>query len=378
MESARRCRRDQERLQAELREARSGNGAIQVLAIGCDAEAELARVVCAGGGPWSKAPIQGYESSSASEASRPTPREGEDEAIGKIGEGSADDAAGVAATSAVVTAPEDDAAASEIGGAAFEDEHGKLYLQLIEDFYRERRPDELAGLAATLSAHRGRERELYSAILAEAPEPAAGDALALATPAAAPLVQPRRRRGSSRERCAAARWEPNSASCTLCSSLFTVINRRHHCRQCGQNVCSACSPFRVALAGPVIRPAGPAAALPLCRLRLPRASSAACLRTSTENFGRAGAGRASLRGGSLARAVAAPAPPVALALAALAPGSAELGAHRVCLLCHDGAAASPLLCAAASFATCAAVAVAAPLAVLLAARPGPRPASGGA
>ncbi len=38
-------------------------------------------------------------------------------------------------------------------------------------------------------------------------------------------------------------WEPDdtSDSCTICMAEFTVLNRRHHCRQCGSLVCNNCS-----------------------------------------------------------------------------------------------------------------------------------------
>jgi hypothetical protein len=40
-------------------------------------------------------------------------------------------------------------------------------------------------------------------------------------------------------------WE-NSAggNCVLCHKNFTILRRRHHCRQCGALVCDACSDFR--------------------------------------------------------------------------------------------------------------------------------------
>lgn len=33
--------------------------------------------------------------------------------------------------------------------------------------------------------------------------------------------------------------------CAECDQKFTMINRKHHCRQCGEVICSACSPDRV-------------------------------------------------------------------------------------------------------------------------------------
>eukprot|EP00004_Rigifila_ramosa_P010295 TRINITY_DN2212_c0_g1_i1.p1 TRINITY_DN2212_c0_g1~~TRINITY_DN2212_c0_g1_i1.p1 ORF type:complete len:202 (-),score=42.28 TRINITY_DN2212_c0_g1_i1:31-636(-) len=38
-------------------------------------------------------------------------------------------------------------------------------------------------------------------------------------------------------------WVPDSQAknCKLCSVGFTVINRRHHCRDCGEVVCGGCS-----------------------------------------------------------------------------------------------------------------------------------------
>ncbi|KAM9922774.1 hypothetical protein OXX80_011759 [Metschnikowia pulcherrima] len=39
------------------------------------------------------------------------------------------------------------------------------------------------------------------------------------------------------------RWKADSASskCYLCKTRFTLLNRRHHCRKCGQLVCAGCS-----------------------------------------------------------------------------------------------------------------------------------------
>jgi hypothetical protein len=39
------------------------------------------------------------------------------------------------------------------------------------------------------------------------------------------------------------RWQPDSSTstCALCSSVFTLLRRRHHCRTCGHIICSSCS-----------------------------------------------------------------------------------------------------------------------------------------
>jgi pleckstrin homology domain-containing family F len=44
-------------------------------------------------------------------------------------------------------------------------------------------------------------------------------------------------------------WVPDDATerCLICRSLFTFINRRHHCRSCGRVICSACSPKKAQL-----------------------------------------------------------------------------------------------------------------------------------
>ena len=44
----------------------------------------------------------------------------------------------------------------------------------------------------------------------------------------------------------------SASQCTLCSATFTFFNRRHHCRQCGVLVCSACSAHKLLL--PAIHP----------------------------------------------------------------------------------------------------------------------------
>eukprot|EP00656_Telonema_subtile_P000697 TRINITY_DN10336_c0_g1_i2.p1 TRINITY_DN10336_c0_g1~~TRINITY_DN10336_c0_g1_i2.p1 ORF type:complete len:715 (+),score=127.44 TRINITY_DN10336_c0_g1_i2:91-2235(+) len=43
-------------------------------------------------------------------------------------------------------------------------------------------------------------------------------------------------------------WEPESAECRICQQVFSslgAMGRRHHCRSCGRNVCSACCTERI-------------------------------------------------------------------------------------------------------------------------------------
>lgn len=42
-------------------------------------------------------------------------------------------------------------------------------------------------------------------------------------------------------------WEPNEniLNCRECNSLFTVVNRRHHCRLCGSIFCEDCNKYAV-------------------------------------------------------------------------------------------------------------------------------------
>ncbi|CAI5731783.1 unnamed protein product [Peronospora destructor] len=44
-------------------------------------------------------------------------------------------------------------------------------------------------------------------------------------------------------------WRPDAASdsCLCCGNDFSIWMRRHHCRACGELVCSECSPFSVRL-----------------------------------------------------------------------------------------------------------------------------------
>ena len=42
-------------------------------------------------------------------------------------------------------------------------------------------------------------------------------------------------------------WD-ESKECTNCSKVFTLLNRRHHCRVCGHVFCAGCSAYRVRLA----------------------------------------------------------------------------------------------------------------------------------
>nr|CAD2124596.1 unnamed protein product [Meloidogyne enterolobii] len=45
------------------------------------------------------------------------------------------------------------------------------------------------------------------------------------------------------------RWVPDSEceQCTACSSLFTLVRRRHHCRNCGRIFCGNCSTNQIAI-----------------------------------------------------------------------------------------------------------------------------------
>lgn len=52
-----------------------------------------------------------------------------------------------------------------------------------------------------------------------------------------------------------ATWARDSDKCHLCQAKFSLGVRRHHCRSCGECVCSGCSPYRVQLDHPVSRPA---------------------------------------------------------------------------------------------------------------------------
>jgi hypothetical protein len=54
---------------------------------------------------------------------------------------------------------------------------------------------------------------------------------------------------SSRNSVIAPLWVPDfkSSHCSLCSAAFTIIFRRHHCRNCGKLVCTNCSPRRFVL-----------------------------------------------------------------------------------------------------------------------------------
>eukprot|EP00002_Diphylleia_rotans_P023236 TRINITY_DN4567_c0_g1_i7.p1 TRINITY_DN4567_c0_g1~~TRINITY_DN4567_c0_g1_i7.p1 ORF type:complete len:645 (-),score=139.09 TRINITY_DN4567_c0_g1_i7:560-2494(-) len=46
-------------------------------------------------------------------------------------------------------------------------------------------------------------------------------------------------------------WKQDStaSSCTFCKIKFTLTNRRHHCRKCGEVVCGACSTQKLIVAG---------------------------------------------------------------------------------------------------------------------------------
>lgn len=46
-------------------------------------------------------------------------------------------------------------------------------------------------------------------------------------------------------------WKPDdeSRSCDMCNSIFSLINRRHHCRQCGGIFCGSCSEQKLPVLG---------------------------------------------------------------------------------------------------------------------------------
>jgi len=46
-------------------------------------------------------------------------------------------------------------------------------------------------------------------------------------------------------------WQPDSDACQCCKGRFTLVTRRHHCRQCGRCICARCSPFRVYMESPL-------------------------------------------------------------------------------------------------------------------------------
>lgn len=44
-------------------------------------------------------------------------------------------------------------------------------------------------------------------------------------------------------------WKPDRTTneCYVCHNPFSLLNRRHHCRRCGELVCGSCSPYRLPL-----------------------------------------------------------------------------------------------------------------------------------
>ena len=55
-----------------------------------------------------------------------------------------------------------------------------------------------------------------------------------------------------RELCPRAQWLPDASAptCAVCRAKFSVVRRRHHCRQCGRVVCATCSGGTATLADP--------------------------------------------------------------------------------------------------------------------------------
>jgi hypothetical protein len=52
---------------------------------------------------------------------------------------------------------------------------------------------------------------------------------------------------SSKRQSEAGIWEEERPDCTNCNKLFSMFNRRHHCRVCGHVFCSGCTAYRVHL-----------------------------------------------------------------------------------------------------------------------------------
>jgi len=49
-------------------------------------------------------------------------------------------------------------------------------------------------------------------------------------------------------------YDHHGSRCEKCSTKFTFMNRRHHCRSCGACVCHSCSPYKVFLENPIVGP----------------------------------------------------------------------------------------------------------------------------
>jgi hypothetical protein len=240
-----------------------------------------------------------------------------------------------------------------------EDSNMAMYRSLVSAFYEEHKPEKLKDLDYIFAKYLGKEKQLYIQVcrkygkpeLAEAldsPDKAGGAGVTCGSYAAAqtpplalfqrgtstergtPCRAPSAPIGSSGRRpasCARAlssgtpahllaapidsKWQPDRPECSLCSGSFSMLNKRHHCRQCGQNVCSACSPFRVALTDPVKRPANSGGVSRLFGIgRAAKATDDGAARDrSCSTAGRTAAG-------------------------------AE--AHRVCASCHEGLACGKL------------------------------------
>lgn len=47
---------------------------------------------------------------------------------------------------------------------------------------------------------------------------------------------------SMEEKIAARPWQEDGPQCNQCQSEFSTINRKHHCRKCGDLVCVLCAP----------------------------------------------------------------------------------------------------------------------------------------
>merc|ERR1712039_382347 len=49
-------------------------------------------------------------------------------------------------------------------------------------------------------------------------------------------------------------FDHQGSHCVKCSTRFTIMKRRHHCRGCGACVCYYCRPYKIHLTNPIVGP----------------------------------------------------------------------------------------------------------------------------